>query len=341
MSSIFERLFPNNEGRLEGPFRKAIRHLFNGELDLNTLRRGGELMTKYIEARKLKDNTFTLIRSLQNFAGQEGVVVYEYSKRKTLKPSSDLQTHNEFNSKGDIAFIEFPHSATIATEIYPNSSSADLWNLTGGALLLKNPKYSAEFVGPTWSYYHKQKLSNNGFFSAEHGLLVPFMNTNPPGQRRGAIGIKGSGELMLLDEQAKLQVIRDNFSGFSIVSGTSFYLSSEDNSASTELDTMSGEDVSAVSYLISYHDESGLKHFAHLTINMLVSRKQVKELLDLHANMHHWSDYIAVELELNGGGCLVKNKQAINADRRSLQNTIGQDGKVFLLRSDHYFVVLN
>jgi len=317
---IISRLFGRETGsasNLESFTGKVVRHIFTGDFKLSTLLRGWEYYCLFLESRS-QVLIFGEGKVEHNFAGNQGTSLYLYQYDK-----DDI-----YHDKGIGArVIEFTEGSKIKIVI---RDLEDLTDTMGSDFLDRENAYAA-FAGPT----RYNELPNNGFYDrALGGVLRPFMDTNPPGQRRGAIATDNRGNFVILDEPARTQARNSGFSDFQIVSGTSFYLQSSDSSQDIEL--LTEPDRSVVTYIIKFQDKNGNERFAHVTFAVLLNRREVKNLLDIHAARNSWKEYIAAELEHLGGGCVVKTKTG--AAQSYNTNTRGDSYNINTQRLDNYFV---
>ncbi len=337
---IREYILKNPEGRVEGIFKKSIRHLLTG-FDKETLRRGWHYYKIWLKSRKVDAVFFREIETINDFAGEKNVNVFYYSA-------------NEKNSEENIAVTEFPPDATFRyclidedkidhirrkSELPFSDSKVSVTN----ALIDLVPNAICGVIGPT--RFIGGLHPNNGFFTKGQGVIKPFVDTNPIGQRRGAIAINSKGIFSILTEEEKLKARSTNFEGFEMVSGTSFYFTSDDSSSKVEL--MGQSDTSMCHYLVSYEQRGGKRRIAVFSAIRLVNRKQVKQFLDQHAKNHGWVFYIAAETELNGGGVFFRDDVTVldheleNVSTRIKQSGVYPTDSIQWNRSDQYFICRN
>jgi len=294
---MHEKLGSDREpGRVESVRQKLIRHLLAGTVDASTLKRGVAYISEYLRSRGIKNALIELANQDSNFGGAEGINHFNYNLRYRSGGA-------EKQSVDKVSLLEFPSSTHLQILSLTTTEMMQSTETTAQlAQILRREAAIATFMGPTRQFWNA--LPNNGYFSQElGGVQVAFGDTDPPGQRRGAIAISEDGEASILEEQQKLQVRADNFKGYRVVSGTSFYLKSSDHLGAVEF--LNDVDRAIVSYFIMYTDQSQQSRLAHLTVSTLVTRVFIKRLLDTHAKEHGWQSYTAAELELVGGGCSI------------------------------------
>lgn len=315
MPSLSERFLSQESGRVENLFKKVIRHVLTGQFDPSTLKRGLEYLKKYKESRNIKRAQAKLSENIPNYFDREDLDVSIY---KLVIQGKEVPEA--------IMLTEFPEHSRLRI-LTVDWNSTDNGPRGDNHILDLHPNFIAAFVGPTKREY----LPNNGYYDATAGgLLEPFMDTNPYGQRRGALAIDKNGEFSILTEPEKLAARDKNFEDYNQVSGTSFYLTNEDSAKEDEF--LQEPDRSELSYAISFHTKEGKKCLAYAKFSVLVTRYFVKTFLDQVSKERGWTDYIAAELELMGSFMTVKKndqyKETIVAPRSNLMYR----------RRDHYII---
>lgn len=185
-------------------------------------------------------------------------------------------------------------------------------------------------VGPTVEEVGSEGIKgpNNGCF--RDGVVIsPFMETKPKGGRRGAIGFREDGGFDLLTDQEKWELVENGFHGYGAVVGTSCFFTSEDEDFSG-IDALNNSQRSRVSYLVRYRDITGRLRICYFnTEESPVPRSVVKKVIDAHMDQIDGQEYIAVELELYGSGCVGKKLGEID----TLMGFAGGSS-----RNDHYII---
>ncbi|MFZ1721436.1 MAG: hypothetical protein WAU07_02935 [Microgenomates group bacterium] len=313
ISSFFDKMKKSQHRSLETWFQKAVRHVLSGEFDRETIKSGIQQAHDLLVSYKFRNEKYNLGNLESHFQGNKGLTVVTY----------EVKLPEYGNRRMTTAFVtEFPSDCVIQPKIFNPMMKPEKVDD-----VLQKTSAIAAIVGPTF----ESQYPNNGFFSTEHGgLLQEFGVTNPPGQRRGAIAINKNGELQILDEQQKQDAIATQFENFSLVAGTSMYITSEDPPVNNQL--LQKHESIRVTYLVQYIDAQGRDRFAHILLVALVNRERVKKLLTLHSEMRNWQKYIAVELEHLGGDCIVKN---VENNLSSVQSNVKPSTQP---RLDHYLI---
>lgn len=196
--------------------------------------------------------------------------------------------------------------------------------------LAQVPHALAVITGPTFK--SEVHLPNNGFYLAGYKTTVPFGEIRPS-DRRGAFGIKKDGELVLIDDAQKLEVIRSNFKDFEAVIGTPFYF--KDNDDITALPETPDGITSPFSYLVKYTSSDSISRFCFLTTRKFdnFNRRVIQKVIDQYTSQVKAQNYTAVELEYVGGHISMNLGQ-------NLQPELTAGGQGYPDRYDHYFVTL-
>lgn len=267
-------------GEIEGLSRKILRHLAHGEIDLGTLQRGIVYAGEYLKSLGIRDAKITESSTTTN--------LYGYSD--CLETKYDVLIGER--RVGGITFIKFPFASKIEFRYFEDFHSYFYDEIP---LCRRRKNVIATFVGPTLI----GELPNNGFYVEEDKrIFVPFRATNPPGQRRGAIGFLKNGNVRLLTESEKWEAVDSNFVDYSAVIGTSYYFTSEDNGLEAEL--LGEVDRSTVSYLIFYVDSHGRLVWVYCDIPVQVPRFISQISIGKYMKKLEARSFMAVELEYLG-----------------------------------------
>lgn len=305
--------FKREHGRVETWPHKIIRHVLTGEFDPATIKRGIKYLHDYWRTEGIQKAEVSLLDKEEDFNASKGTTLFSYG----LKYGPDGR---ETENNHSVSLVEFPTSShlkilTVSEEKYSEYMAR---GVTSYSKILKELDARACFIGPTRNPA-VNKFPNNGYFDKEQGLLAPFYDTHPVGQRRGALAITTDGEAKILEESEKLRARDQGFEGYEVVSGTSFYIKSSDVDNATEF--FNDYDRSSVSYFIFFVDQSGNTRMGHLSITSQVTRVFIKKLLDLHSKNERWQSYIAAELELNSNGAFVLSDDKQHVEDISLSDS--------------------
>lgn len=295
---------------------RVIRHIKRGELDPATTKRGIVSFLNIFRAHTLDPETTRLSSSDTSFCGVEGLGLFRYQVDSCLT----------FIPPTYIDLIAFPLKSSL--RIY--TTGYDDPTINTNTFLAGIENGIAEFPGPTFLArppFHK--LPNNGFFyrSGIARLEVPFCDTNPSGQRRGAIAISESGETSILTDEQKWEIVRKGFDGYPALAGGSFYFSSTDQWE--DLVKMRSRNYDNVSCLIQLSSEKEGRRLVFAMSRAEISFEIMKRVVDLYSTRME-SSYIGVELELRNLNCTIKDSQ------RSLVQLNPNGG--FWGRRDHYVI---
>lgn len=245
MSVIDKIVRPNTRG-METVGAKIFRHLSEGAFDKETIKHGIAYIRKWIESTGLGDSAIQVTSVKNDYVGQSGyrLVKYGFVERKTgVRKKS---------TRGDtrIYFLDAPPNVCVGERtLVPDLEGDSLGKLKEE--LYANMQITGMFIGPTV----KGGIPNNGFYDSQSSQHSAFGDTNPSGLRRGAIGIDAQGQSHLLTDDEKWIAVRNNFLGYKLMVGTSFYFTSEDTGQEGEI--QQEVDRSVVSYLIEWRDQEG------------------------------------------------------------------------------------
>lgn len=343
-------------GGQETLLQKVYRHAFK-EKDFSptTLRRGLTYFRTYLESRRAGNAELLLLErhDYQDVGGNTGLNIVTF---KESIPSSQGQSlfekqrvlfddqHYIFAHLPQDSLIQvyilnmaqvaqmvdhpaaFPEHTSMLVEKYSNSIIGDV------------PNSFASFPGPTFRTFFRGKpeegalgYPNNGFFvSGNPDLTVPFMETKPAGQPRGAIAIKKDGSLVLMSDSEKWAASKNNFAEYQVVSGTSFYFT--DKTKLKMVDPEQTKNRSSLSYLIQILDENGREQLIHFTAKTLVNRVQAHRLIEEYLKNLNFKSYIAVELEHLGSNLALKNQETGAIELTKTGGFAGEE------RMDYYLV---
>jgi hypothetical protein len=293
---------------IESFTQKIARHLHDGEFNPGTIIGGAADMLNRMASLYESDARIATINSIPGLCRNPGLDLAIYN----------LQVPN---------FAFFPdHMLRIFAVKFPRARFAAFNTSSGQTVSTSNllnlfPQAVATFTGPTF----KDGVPNNGFFSAESGLLQPF--GAPEVGRRGAFAITKQGEISTLTDDDRRNILSDSDDAIDCVVGTSNYILNSDAPA---LFPRSAEK-SSLSYLAEFGNGSAPKDFVFFVTNNLFTRGTLKMVMDTYLAAENYTDYKAVELEYTHSACFVRNDAA--------QMRLG--GRGFATRKDHYLVIPN
>lgn len=313
----------------EALLAKIKRHMVELELDPGTLRRGLKFTLGYILTRDINRAELQLVSVEKKIGGIPGFENFRY-----------IFTTNDIDAGGRDLF--FARTVKADCLLFPPGAEMTFSYLLSNAVQNEyfqqeidrrrgKEKVLALFTGPTiksvWldddSRYFE--LPNNGFFHRRKRVpLVPFQDTKPRGQRRGAIAFNLRGKMSLLDDKQKWEVVNSQFQGYRSVVGTSFWFRDTDNEKTKEL--FSQNDRGYFSFLVRYETNNG-PIFGYIVVSGRIPRSAAKKLADQFMHDIRASHYFAVELEYIGAGAYI-NKGSM----------IDQVGSPSSWRHDHFLV---
>lgn len=301
---------------MEGFKDRVIRHVKRGEFDPATTKRGLVSFLNIIRAHTLDPKTTRLSSSDTSFCGIEGLGLFRYQVDSCLP----------FIPPAHIDLVEFPPESSL--RVYTTGYNDPTINTNTFLAGIENG--ISEFPGPTFLARPPfNKLPNNGFFyrNGTARLEVPFCDTNRSGQRRGAIAVSESGEISILADEQKWEIVRKDFAGYQALVGGSFYFSGTDRW--DDLVRMKSRDYDNVSCLIQLNSEKGGRRLAFAMSRAEISFEIMKRVINLYA-FGTESNYTAIELELRNLNCTIKDPQG------SLVHLNPKGG--FWGRRDHYVI---
>jgi len=284
-----------------------FRHIKDGDFDPETLWRGAKLAAKHLAVSTTETYSLEGPKVANDFLDHAGLEMVSYDMPFRYTRYSGY--------KIDVRFILFPPSWKFNIGLTTNPlapQDAMLYEL--GAV--------ASFQGPTFDCdIFEEPVANNGFmFSGK--VLRPFMETNPHGQRRGAIVVYENGDVRLVDDTEKWRAL-SNSEGIKAISGTSDYF--EDGETPEQLDVHHRPNHQS-SLLIQDKDTGRLIYYP---TNFPLPRQVVYRTVEEFANDFGIRHFMAVELEYNGAAFYV---------RHSTKNSVyAYPGHIGYRRRDHYY----
>lgn len=298
----------------ESPREKIVRHIKEHEWDPRTIAKGVSYLFERYTRGSEEGSELILVKVVANFLDIPGLQVIDYELRL---PKAEIVA-GKFYTKVPIRIYLFP------TDISPRCEvTLDAVGISTRSHLLNLPYRKAlEFTGPTFK--GDIRLPNNGFYH-DGQTMVPFQDTNPSGQRRGAIAFKEDGSVRLLTDEEKWDIVRADYNGVSTLVGTSYWFTpdTEDNA-----EPVKSKEPAYYSYL--FQGSSNPEIMGFILSSKLASRTPIVQALNDAMVRGMIPEYIAVEMELKNSCCLVKNDS-----RRSI---FGGEG--FSTRCDHYYLEL-
>ncbi len=308
---------------MESLAEKALRHLRQGHLDPATLLRGTSEMCQRLLTRHERLGDLTGCEIDSNHLGVTNLTRANYSFDI---PATDINSFPfNYMSKTHIEVIEFPLDASFQVLTTPLQENGISFIPTNN-FIEHIPEAIATFTGPTYSEIGK-RYPNNGFYHKDLGEVVPFRDTNPSGQKRGAFLITDSRQLVIIDDDLKWQLIRSGFpSPIQALIGTSNYLKAADKKVTTPKDY---QRKSQISYLVQALDLNDHIHTSFVVSTRVISIPTIRTVIEDYMSKSDCTNYIAVELELSGASCTIRGAN------RATQH---YGGTGFHGRRDHYVV---
>lgn len=286
---------------MESLTQRIIRHLRNPqEIDWRTIQTGIKDVLAAWERMQVhgEEEGFRWTRE-ENFMGVRDL---ELTRYKYLNTSKWLGS--------EVTFTSFPLDSRLKIFVMPRQVDEIYRDTDTFAASVR--RAIGSFTGPT--YENSNRLPNNGFFHWPQDVEVfpdsheVFMQTENPKERRGAIALTHDGQVRILDDEAKWQIINTYEDGalgrtypylnephpeFEALVGTSCYFSRDEEFGDGALTGQHGWPGSK-SYLIQ--DETG--RLTHAVFGKSMDRAEAKLTIDHWAEMHE-VDWRAAELEYN------------------------------------------
>lgn len=296
---------------------RIARHLRERKIDIKTIVRGFHTIEDWVSSRAVIQSRIEPVGQIEDAGGQEGMTysTYKYMYEYVIGKRKHENAIGEFN------ITDFPLDSRLQVEV----TGRDLVDIED--YLLKHRTAISEFIGPT----RQNELPNNGFHLRGSRARIPFMDTNPSGQRRGAIVVDKDNVTKIVPDEEKWKIVRSRFKDVQAMVGTSTYFTDKDKPETTDIFADTARD--KVSYLISYCDAMSQTRLAYIYISTCVPRVIAQASIAYHLEMLNASSYIAGELELLGSGILIKDpktRKPVCLDKNS--TPCGY-------RRDHYMIV--
>lgn len=288
---------------------KIIRHLKEPrEIDWRTLKSGMRQTLLEMERRVSRINPKAEFswETDQDFLNIDGLDLVSYTFRNGYR----------FNPR-HATFVTFPEDSDLVICVTENKQGE-----TTNEFVQYIPDAIGSFTGPT--FLSSELIPNNGFFywpkdvKEYPGVAKPFADTYPSGRRRGALAQRHTGEVDLLDDATKWEIIREYEDGeliaaqpeldgphpvYAALVGTGFYFNSEEPLPEDQHDD--NLLINQRSYVIQ--DES--QRLTHAVFHHHISRA------DAHGVIQHWARVAEVdgwranELEYFGANTVVVNPE--------------------------------
>ncbi|MCL4367286.1 hypothetical protein M1563_03920 [Patescibacteria group bacterium] len=298
---------------------RVLRHVKEGQIDPSTLLRGVKQLPGYF--RELDSTRYSIQgTSHKDYQDISGLEFFTYQV-SSAKPSTI--PGRSYLSK--IYIVSLPSGCSFDVQIAPDSEhlvrTHEYINFDSQAI--------ATFTGPTFE--RDEHFPNNGFYHQELGQVIEFQETNPPRQRRGALAVTETGQLILMDDQQKWQLVNRKYPEIRAMSGTAGYITSQDEQLDPKIDERYGN--TDASFLIRFSTQSA-ERYALLIPSIMTPIRVIRTSIEDMITVDHGSgNYFAVELEMTGASVVLRKQppQAVNATK-----VIGGDGYSF--RRDHYLV---
>ncbi|MCR4326661.1 MAG: hypothetical protein NUV52_03330 [Candidatus Roizmanbacteria bacterium] len=289
-----------------------IRHINDGDIDIATIQRGAKQLVRQIATAHSEEASLAGPTVLNDFLSHEGLTMASYQ----LAGFFPLWARHAM----DIRLFMFPESFRLNVHMADHPTDTEKF-------LITHPQAVAAFHGPTYSDRNETiRAVNNGFYY-KGAVQVPFMETDPPGERRGAIILHENGDVELADDRRKWDAL-SNPSGIQTISGTSDFIRSTDTVVELKRDKRPRH---ATSFLIQ---GTAGKRIMYCPLYSPISRPTVLRLLQTFEADFGLGECIGVELEYNGATNYIKEG--------GNPNTIyAYPGHVSYKRLDHYYFTKN
>lgn len=301
---------------IEGPIKKALRHLLHGEFDIQTIKRGLEYYRNYLKnwsvsRRAAKEyggtetasNPWDRSNTIKNYDGFEGFNIHEFY----VKPTDG----SDPTIKPNFYLIDIPPRLNLQLQVRVSSYHNRKFDSPLHETLSKSEIHRIGIVGPLCAKKSSSdmwKLPNNGFYYRnDPEKSFPFGETTPPKQRRGAIVFWDDKPPELVSDERKWNLVNTNpkLSNLIAVVGTSNFITNDETlNREQPLTNYNVGRKTVITYLVSY-TENGIQKWSHLVINNLfVDRVTVQNIL---MALFRDKPFFAVEMEMSGGGLVYKN----------------------------------
>jgi hypothetical protein len=314
----------DNSERLRDRVKRHVDEIKAGKIDPQAIVRGGTQILDKLTLVREDDAKISSSTKTPDYLGLSGLDFNAYALTVPVGPthlptSLELTTFRSIN----VRILDLPVDSNLVVFVThqgqkPVHTNAFL-NRVNGAI--------ASITGPTFS--HGDDLPNNGFYFQPTSDFRPFMETNPPGERRGAFGLTLDGQLQLLTDQDKWQIVNQDFDGYCAVVGTSHYILGSDNDQ--DYGSLAQVHKNCLSYLMAAEEADGRTRFSFIRNERMLSRDRLRKLMQYHSIQANRRMLMAVELEFGNASCVVKS-----ADGKK-----SEFGTGFNERRDHYLFVRN
>jgi len=287
----------------------VVRHIKDHDIDIDTLKRGAKQLVRYIATSHSEEASITEPIVYSDFLGHEGLTMVSYAMAGFLS--------NWTKHAIDIRLFMFPPSFRLNLDMAQESTDTEKY-------FVYNSQAVAAFHGPTFIGESGPSacVPNNGFMF-EGVTYSPFMDTNPPGERRGAMIFHSNGSVELADDQKKWELLSDP-SGVKAISGTSDYIRTNDSIVSLK---QKDRPRHPTSFLLQ---EQNSNRFIYCPLYNPISRPTILRLFQTLKSDFGLGECMGVELEYNGATGYIKG----NRDPSILY---AHPGHVGYKRMDHYY----
>lgn len=308
---------PLTSSRLESYIGKVWRHIKSIEIDPGTLRSGIKQLRynlKLLSPCLINGSDyFDDPNIIENYLGIQGLIMADYLYNSHNHP-------HETNSS--MRLYDFPLCAKFAVCVTPPNDMYIESSKFASKAMADSPDVIAYFTGPT--HQVGVGLPNNGFYLKGYPEGVPFMDTNPSGQRRGAFAASEGGGLVIVDDKTKWKLIRNEFCGVKTLIGGAMFLTDRDK----ELNVNQLR-YGSISYLFQYRDQDGQLHTGFASARNYCPRLGIQRLLADYTKRMGAVSFVGLEMEYNDSGCFIRGE-----DKKAIKQ-IG-----YQTRFDHYLVTL-
>lgn len=294
--------------------QRASRHIRDRDFSPRTIIRGVRQGAEQLWLFHAMDKSLQLNEVRSNFMGVAGLNVsnYTFSYGRWLRFGGDHVV--------PLRVYDFPPGTEIKLYVEPD------YNIRTKDYLSRVSNGIGSFTGPT---FLREGLPNNGFYWENEIDQVKFEDTNPSGQRRGAFGLTKNGQLILMDDKTKWDIVRSAFKGYEALIGTPFYFSMSDSINDRAIFDLEWKNI--LSYLFQYQTHGGSTRTGFALSKGFVSRVAIKKVLDHYMQSVKGYNYLALEMEYLNADCIIRNPDG----------EVDYFSGVGFYRRDHYILVPN
>lgn len=291
---------------------KIHRHLGDKDFSIQTLASGLIQGLEWIASTDVSHAEVGKITQTENYQSQKDLTRFRIPLKMKGIPGI----------KPFLSVLTFPEDSYIDCHVKPESEEIEDCQ----DILNKYPAAFVAFDGPTML----GRYPNNGTYF-EGIVYRDFAETNPPGERRGAMAFYKDGSMAVIDDKKKWELITTNSEEVRALIGTSTYFDSSDSIFIPDINRENER--SRVSYILEFIDKNGKQRFGYMISKSMVTRTITKLTLDELLKREGWQNYRVAELELVHSTALIRHGKI-----KSRFASILNDGDTGHMRRDSYAV---